>query len=509
MNGITQTLRCVRWRMEAQHFLDRLTACGLAAGAAFFCRLGWKLWQGRGTPGGVEIFGVSSLALIAALAWTAARRASLHETAARIDALAQTRDRFVTALAFSEKARGSELEKCALAECGRFIAGFDARRFTRLRWPRRAAWLLAPALGCCAMLGLAHFVREKNPPDPAAEALTGEKARELEILARQIDKANEAEKNDELKKLAEALRRSEARLREASCSRDAANKAVLRELSSLEAMAEAARNAKAQELAALAQALRQAASATKEAGAALERGELASGAEQLEKIARETARQSAAEREKLARALRQALAEVEAGELSKSAGELAASGDAPRALQKLAEALRRLAGEPQRGRAGGKNQTLQQAIAALQEMKAGRAEHGDAGDGGAARGQIAMQDFQKEGEPRTGALADAGAPGGQAGGEHDTGTTQTPLGPAQKRAAENENASLISGAPGEGESLQSLVTTHGGSAQSSRRYRALYDAARPAAEDALQQENIPLGSRFFVRRYFENIRPKE
>ena len=29
----------------------------------------------------------------------------------------------------------------------------------------------------------------------------------------------------------------------------------------------------------------------------------------------------------------------------------------------------------------------------------------------------------------------------------------------------------------------------------------------PAAQDALLQEEIPLGSRFFIKRYFESIRP--
>jgi hypothetical protein len=31
----------------------------------------------------------------------------------------------------------------------------------------------------------------------------------------------------------------------------------------------------------------------------------------------------------------------------------------------------------------------------------------------------------------------------------------------------------------------------------------------PAAQDAVEQENIPLGSRLYIRRYFESIRPAE
>ena len=67
----------------------------------------------------------------------------------------------------------------------------------------------------------------------------------------------------------------------------------------------------------------------------------------------------------------------------------------------------------------------------------------------------------------------------------------------------------LSGSLGKGESLQTLISTHGDSSQSAQRYRALYDAMSPAAEDAVMQENIPLGSRYFVKRYFDSIRPKE
>ena len=62
---------------------------------------------------------------------------------------------------------------------------------------------------------------------------------------------------------------------------------------------------------------------------------------------------------------------------------------------------------------------------------------------------------------------------------------------------------------GEGESLRDFTIAAGDDSKSSQRYRNLYNAMAPAAEDALLQENIPLGSRFFIKRYFQNIRPKE
>jgi hypothetical protein len=44
--------------------------------------------------------------------------------------------------------------------------------------------------------------------------------------------------------------------------------------------------------------------------------------------------------------------------------------------------------------------------------------------------------------------------------------------------------------------------------KAARRYKELVEAAAASAEDAVEQEEIPLGSRFLVKRYFESIRPK-
>lgn len=514
MNEITQALRRVRRRMDAQSFLEKLTACALAAGVGFSALLAWRLFSGRPAPGVSEVLGISALALAGALIWTAARRASLHETAERIDALAQTRDRFITALSFSQRADAdpSALERCALAECRGFAAAFDPQPFTRLRVPRRAAWLLAPALACALVIATAHFFHEKNRPDPAASELLAEKAGALETLAKQVDKANETEKSDELKKLAEELRKSEARLREDARPDEDANKTALRELSTLEEKIDRMRTP--EELAALATELQKMPSA-KNAADALRRGDLAGAAEELEKLAREAAGQSPAEREKLARALQEALARAQAnrqGQLAQAMNDAANMSDAQQALQRLAEALRQAAAQRRSG-AGAQSRALQGALAALQAMKLGRPV-GDASDsaagadGRAADQRVAIQNFQN-GKPQAALAIDPAAPSGQAGSEHDTGTTKTPFGAPQKRAESDSPASDLAGVLGHGESLQSLVTTHGDTAKSAQRYRTLYDAMAPAAEDALEQENIPPGSRFFVKRYFEKIRPKE
>ena len=54
-----------------------------------------------------------------------------------------------------------------------------------------------------------------------------------------------------------------------------------------------------------------------------------------------------------------------------------------------------------------------------------------------------------------------------------------------------------------------MLPSAGDKSRSARRYKDLYEAAAAAAQDTVQQENIPLGSRFLIKRYFDSIRPQE
>jgi len=67
----------------------------------------------------------------------------------------------------------------------------------------------------------------------------------------------------------------------------------------------------------------------------------------------------------------------------------------------------------------------------------------------------------------------------------------------------------VKGQLSEGESLSMMLPAVGDKSKAARRYKELYEAAAGAAENAVEQENIPLGSRFLIKRYFESIRPQE
>jgi hypothetical protein len=101
-------------------------------------------------------------------------------------------------------------------------------------------------------------------------------------------------------------------------------------------------------------------------------------------------------------------------------------------------------------------------------------------------------------------------PSGLPGSERDAGHPDNLYGDQPVDPAKAGAAKRLEGLLGDGESLQELTAAGGGGPdKSARRYKELYDAMAPAAQEAVEQENIPLGARFYIRRYFENIRPKE
>jgi hypothetical protein len=141
-------------------------------------------------------------------------------------------------------------------------------------------------------------------------------------------------------------------------------------------------------------------------------------------------------------------------------------------------------------------------------MKFSEGQPGGESQPGQAPG-VTIQSFAKDGSASPPGPGDPQQPSGQPGSERDTGTTDTPFGKDQNAAGKDAQAQQLTGRQGEGQSLQQALTSAGDSSKSKRAYKDLYDAMAPAAQEAVLQENIPLGSRFFIKRYFEAIRPQE
>jgi hypothetical protein len=506
MDEVKRKLRRVQLRMglqiAAQHFAKSalFVATAVAAYSAVLLVINRPPLQ----PTAIAITIAFAGVIAALLAWWKTPR--LSRTATLVDHYGATRDRFTTTLVFAGSAVHTPIQQLALDECRAFIRRFDERSLTRFNWPRAANYILIPLTTIAFIFLHRHLMLTDDQPQGAsAEAI--EKAEQLEILAQQTRSVEP--KSSELERLSQEMRDSAKRLRSA----DATQKTALRELSALEAMIQQMKQqrsgASAEELAALTAGLNDV-DVTQDAADALKSGNMEKAAEQLRNTAQKLTQEELAK--KIAAAMRARLSNLKEktqGEITKQMSAMANAAQSPQAmreaLQRLAQTLQQMSGSSARGPSAPdkNNEALQKLLAALQNMKYG-AKQQAAPLPSTELGTL-MQNFDRGG----GKSIDGSIPTGQPGTEDDSGTTESPFGPMQNPP---EPAQMIDHAPGvlaEGESLQDLITAGADDSKATQRYRELYNAAKPAAEEAVLREDIPLGSRFLIKRYFESIRPQE
>ena len=517
-DDLLRSLRAARRRIRIQLFFDRFVGLALCAAAALIAIGAAQRWVLHGAlPGPVWWAAAPALAGFAALLFAMFRRIELRDIAGLVDRLGGTHDRSLTALAFAESP--TPFQTLAAQECRAFLAKKNFARLVPIRLPHAARYLLIPVV----TLALLHWESRiagdaRRRAAEAAQAEAGPTAQRLEQLAKEIERSPDAAKDEELKKLAEQLRKSAEQLRAQDNGADEAAKAALRELSNLEQMLAQMQKppaiASPEEMKRLAEDLAKN-DATKAAAEAMKAGNLAEAAKELEDAAKQPTKDEA---EKTLREALERLAQQR--ELSEAMQQLAKQlqqgegGASSEALQKLAQMLREMGRQKDSSGQAGKQPTaqmLKNLMAALENMKFGDGEQPDgnpksSGDG---NGQLTIQSFAKP-NPGDSPNPDASQiPSGQPGSERDTGTTETPFGQKAGDTADKGKDAALKGRLAEGESLTQLLPTAGDKSKSARRYKELFDAMAPAAEEAVMQENIPLGSRFLIKRYFESIRPQQ
>jgi len=511
-------IRVARRRLVWQAFLNawvRLALLGagglLAWGAArrfLHGELPWDL-RDAGIAFGAAAFAAVCLALL--------RRPALGAAAAELDRRADSRDRFVTGLSIGRTSERGPFAAAALGECAAFAESMDAVRWFPVRLPREALWMIAPLLSLALLQWDAGAEAERRgAAKEAGQAEVAPTADRLERLAEEAREKAGQQEDPALKALAEKLRQAASDLRAEATDREEGAKAALRALSRLEQVLQDLQKtpsaASPEELKALAQQLAKE-PATKEAAEALEQGRLGDAAQALEQASKKDA-PSAAEAEKRLQEALQHLAEQRqhSQALEQMMDELRKDGGKG-AMQKLAQMLQQMNGQTGQGAKAqgrpGRQATLQEMLAALQSLKYGQPSQspqqkpGDPSGGGS----VAMEDFGKRPGQGQGPQGDAGRPTGQPGSERDTGTTPTPFGERPEGEGEKGADIALKGRLGEGESLSVYAPAAGDQSKAQRRYRELYDALAPEAREAVLQEAVPLGSRFFIQRYFEAIRP--
>jgi hypothetical protein len=472
------------------------------------------------------------LGAIAGLVLALLRRPSLPQVAATLDALGGTRDRLLSSLRFDESAAPSEFQRLAIEETRDWIRTRALLPLVPLRIPGELKWLAVP-LATLALLWW-HELGRAAAQDAAvaqAQAEVGDTVRSLDALAQQVAEHARAADDETLRKIAERLKQSATQVRAEASQGGEAQKTALRELSELEQLVKQLRQPDAatpDELKALAQALAQR-EETKEAAKSLEENRLEDAARELDR-AREQPNAQQAEAT-LQRALEHLAQRKE--QLSKQLEQVrqqtaAADPERKELLQQLSEMLRQMeqqktaqgkAAEKSSAKPGaGKsmsNEDLQKLLGALQQLK-DRQQNGEPGTGnapgeepGKEAGPVTMFSFGQPSPRDPGTGGDV--PTGQPGSENDQGTTKDPFAATAGAETEARRLEQLKGDLGEGESLSALIpmAAGGGDTKAARRYKELTEAAAAAAEDAVLQENIPLGARFLIQRYFEAIRAKQ
>ncbi len=539
---IERRLRAVRRRLWAREFLAWHGRFLLATAGALLVWGAVRLLRGEPVWDGEFVAALVGVPLVLAAVCTAGldREAwSLARAAARLDRLAHTHDRCQTALAFAarEPAARTPLESLALEECTRFVAKFDFRPAVPLRLPRTWGFTLVPLVALASLAFHAALGVGQPPHDPALAAAVDRRADTLEKIADRLRR--DPAKSPDLDKLADAMKRSAERLKAGERTTDDERlKAALKEISSLQAMLDAMKQAgkddkvSPAELAALAAALA-ANEQTRPAAESVQAGQLEKAAGQLEQLLQQLQQQGNAAQalQQLAQSMQEQAAKLtdqERNELARQmeqTAQAAQSGQSQlsqQSLQRLADLLRRAgrSGNPSNRQASnGRGQPmtekqLQDLLNSLENMKDGLRP----GDGepngppqeGSGEGRQSLAMVESFGQKSSGNPSAGDKPAGMPGSEHDGGHPEQLYGDKPADAAKAGEAHRVEGLLGEGETLQQLTAAGGGGpAKAGRRYKELYDAMAPAAQETVEQENIPLGSRAYIRRYFENIRPHE
>lgn len=511
---VLSILRALRRRLTAQLLAGKMARAMLVAAGVLVALAILDHWHAPALL--AVISAASGWAAFSALR----RRPDLAATARVVDRAAATRDRLATALEFTAQA-DAEPRRLALRECVAYVRGQDFAPHLPWRWPREVRWLWVPLCAVALLRWDAHVTAAlRNAEVASATKAMAPTLSELQKLAQEMQKRSEQDKSGEMKRLAEELRKSTERLRADAKNSGDAQKSTLRELSALEDLVrqmqeQQRRQFTPEELQELAKALREN-PATEEAGRQLDKGEFAATAESLERMAEELATKGDERTaEEIRKALQAALDRLAQQKQLSPSGQQAAqpSGAPTEAMKKLAALLRQM--PSQRGSSPAQPgqqmspQALQRLLSALEDLKQGE---GKGGQPGAAKGgdsEILMQAFDHHSPDDQQGEKNA-RPTGLPGGEHDQGTTDSPFAEKSNPSTPKGADLALRGLQGAGETASQLLPgATSDDSKARRKYKELYEAMAPAAEEAVQQENIPLGSRYFVKRYFEAIRPKE
>jgi len=463
----------------------------------------FRLFSGQ-LPGPAWGWGSLAVFLLGWIGWTAAVFPARHEVARRLDAAAAFQDRFVTYLEFKSLGVRTAWHELALAQNASRIVELDVPQCCPVRAPLAGAWLVLPMLCFLTLLVYDSLSRPPLVRDPNLEKVLIAKSEQLKQLAEQIRKEAEAKKIDELKRLAEEMKKSAEMIKpQPGKGAEEMKKNALLEWSRLESrlgeLSKSSPGANASELKQLAEALEQD-PATSGLAKMLKQQDLAGAMAALQSMMEQAQKDpnAAQELREMAQRMGQSqMSSEQMAEMMKQMRQAAAAGQNPQ-IQKASQSFSQMLSNMEKSKQ--QSQMAQSGLSAMQMMKS------------------SMMGLE---QPKSG--PGAGKPGDQPGKTPGMGQSSSEqkeglgigsesiediFGDRTKMDAQR-NQVKVAGQLGEGPSFENVLRGTAEDSTSTVEYRELFNQYTPEAEEAIFKENIPLGSKYYIKRYFESIRPQQ
>jgi hypothetical protein len=427
---------------------------------------------------------------------------SIRQTACWLDTIADTKSRFATILALKEQGFAGPWRSTLLRECTSFFETFEPPKSTRARLPQNW-WIATTPWLALFLLNFQNQLREPNGGARDQDPVLAQTSIRLDQMAA---KAADTAQNAQLRKLADEMSKSAERLRQTRLPRSEAKRRAFEQLAKLDELLRQALDSQvtAAEMEALLDALATN-DLTKDVHDSLREGKDEEAAQELEKLAERLRDQDGKKIRELAQSLHDSLNRLTDNEKSQvsrklqqsmQAAQMAGSEDMRNFMRQIAALIR----EGKISRVSKNAQMVQSMMHSLEDLKDalrnGSLRLAETDEPSSQRQDINVdQTGQNPGDP-------AGKPGGGGPADLERKQAKDPLDVAGQ-------AKKAQGVMGQGEFSLDVISTVGTTGQANREYRQLFDAVEPDNEQAIEQEDIPAGSRNLVKRYFERIRPKE
>ncbi len=436
--------------------------------------------------------GVAGSIVIIALVVRLIRPVNLHEAARAIDIDASLKDRVVSGLEQIQRKTNETLTALQIQDTSKRLQAIPIKQVARYTVPRETKFIAIIAV----FLITFSFVEFFAPPATSTEIdFSPQIAAEADTFLKKIEEAKKEVEQSEDQELKEILKEIEERTLELK-KPEVTPKDAFTRLTELGALLKKKMDPlKMAQQEELMKGLGQQLIGNPilgEFGQQLKRGDYQKAAEKLDKVAKDVPKFDQEKRQNLSDELKRSGKSLKNTDLDGLGGELSGAGES-------------LEGNDSEGaqkglRASGKkirdfdllksrNQKLAELLSECEACKAG----------------IAGACNSKGINPATGLTNLLSNKPGQGAGNKTSKTQQGDLTSLDSTL----NLQQLTGVQGEGSSTVQTSKASAEGQESALSYKDAYMKYQKLSEDALTQEQIPLGYKFYVKRYFESIKPTD